>query len=310
MWEYLMSFAAALTSCGLCVWAVGMVIRRLILDLPNERSSHSVPTPRGGGLGMIPAILITWLLFVPDPPVELLAGAFLLMAGSWIDDRRGLSPLVRLVGQMLMALWVIMALPLPGWVLLPLLLAYVWFINLYNFMDGIDGITGVETACLGLGMAVVSPDLAIPGLILAGASVGFLVWNWHPAKVFLGDSGSVPLGLLTGGLLIKLALAGQWAAALILPAYYAADATITLIRRLLNGEKIWQAHRKHFYQRANRGGAGPRLVSGSILLANLALIGCAFLTTQGQTILGLGLATGIVAGLLGLLGWWGRNAPP
>ena len=301
---------AAITACGLSLWAVGAVIRRLTLDLPNERSSHTIPTPRGGGLGMIPAILVSWLLFAPDFPAALLGGAFLLMAGSWIDDRRGLSPLVRLVGQMAMALWVIASLPLPWWLLVPLLLAYVWFINLYNFMDGIDGITGVETACLGLGVALVSPDLAIPGAILAGASVGFLVWNWHPAKVFLGDSGSVPLGLLTGGLLIKLALAGQWAAALILPAYYAADATITLTRRLLNGEKVWQAHRKHFYQRANRGGAGPRLVSGSILAGNLALIACAYLTTQGQTGLGLALAMVVVTALLGLLGWWGRNAPP
>ena len=305
-----MVFIAPITAFALTIWAVGLVIRRLVLDHPNDRSSHSTPTPRGGGLGVVPAVLVVWILFADYRPWALILGAVALMAGSWIDDRQGLSPLTRLVAQAAMVALFIATLPINHWFLAVLAgFALLWFVNLYNFMDGIDGITGIETASLGVGIAVVAGldnPLSLPALTLAGAALGFLVWNWHPAKVFLGDSGSIPLGLLLGGLLIELALSGHWQAALILPAYYCADASLTLGSRLLKGEKVWQAHRKHFYQRASRGGAGPVRVSLSVLVGNLGLIGCAWM---GGTA-GLVGAALIVTALLSVLGYWGRNAPP
>ena len=314
--EFLLPLIAAITAFALGTWGVWALIKRLTLDLPNDRSSHTRPTPRGGGLGVVPAILAVWLLFTPFRPWDLLVGAVALMGLSWIDDRRGLPPLTRLLMQLAAVAWFMAGQPLDLLPALGLGFVLLWFVNLYNFMDGIDGITAVETASLGTGIAVVtilsgsSPEVLIPAMALVGASLGFLVWNWHPAKVFLGDSGSVPLGLLTGGLLIILAVHGQWAAALILPAYYLADASLTLGRRLLNGEKIWQAHRKHFYQRATRGQGDPRPVVRAVLAGNGALIVCAALAASGAGWTALALATGIVTGLLGLLGWWGRNAPP
>lgn len=312
-----MDLIAPITTFALTVWAVGVVIKRLTLDHPNDRSSHTIPTPRGGGLGVVPVILLIWCLFADYRPWVLLSGALVLMLGSWIDDRRGLSPLTRLILQAAVAAAFTAVLPVAFWPLLFVLwFALLWFVNLYNFMDGIDGITGVETVSLCLGIVLVSlisgaaHPLIVPALIMAAGGLGFLVWNWHPAKVFLGDSGSVPLGLLIGGLLIELALAGQWQAALILPAYYLADATITLCARLLNGEKIWQAHRKHFYQRATRGSAGPVRVSLAVLTGNMGLMLCACLAAWGHGTLGLCLTAISVFCLLTVLQLWGRNAPP
>ena len=312
-----MIFVAPITAFALTLWAVGAVLKRLILDLPNDRSSHTVPTPRGAGLGIVPALLLVWALFADYRPWPLLIGALVLMAGSWIDDKRGLPPLTRLLLQALMVGLFIASLPLDSWAFAFILgFLLLWFVNLYNFMDGIDGITGIETASLGLGVALVSwfsdgaQSLIVPSLAVVGAALGFLIWNWHPAKVFLGDCGSVPLGLLTGGLLVALALAGQWQAAIILPAYYLADASLTLGRRLLGGEKIWQAHRKHFYQRATRGGAGPAKVSLAVLAGNCVLIASALTAAGGNAPLGMASAAIVVVALLGLLGYWGRNAPP
>lgn len=318
------------TAFALTVMGVGLVLRWLhraqILDHPNERSSHDQPTPRGGGLGVIPAIIVAWGAFSGLYDWVLLAGAAALGLLSWIDDARGLSPLQRLVAQVAVCGIVVAttAFPLtsvPVWVLMPIaVLALVWFVNLYNFMDGIDGITGVESAAIALGIVVVEAcgphdtGLMPAALAILGGSLGFLVWNWHPAKIFMGDSGSVPLGLMLGGLLLVLAVQGQWAAALILPAYYGADATITLFRRIGAREKIWQAHRKHFYQRATRGTQyGPHnhaQVTKAILLANLALIGAAVIAVKMGAVLGLAVAAMIVAALLTVLSRWGQGAAP
>ena len=312
-----MMIVAPITAFALTVWAVAWVLTRLTLDHPNDRSSHSVPTPRGGGLGVIPSVLFAWAVFSDYRPWPLLAGALALMAASLIDDRRGLPPLVRLIVQAVMVGVFTLTLPESSWPILAVAaFLLLWFVNVYNFMDGIDGIAGVETLGLGLGIAVIAAQsgdtaaLAVPALCLAAAGLGFLVWNWHPAKVFLGDCGSVPLGLLTGGLLIMLAFGGQWAAALILPAYYLADATVTIGVRLITGDEFLKPHRKHFYQRASRGDAGPAKVSSTVLVGNIGLILAAWIAANGQTFLGLLLGAAIVAGLLALLHHWGRNAPP
>ena len=188
----------------------------------------------------------------------------------------------------------------------------VWFINLYNFMDGIDGITGVETAAIGLGVALLAlvgatPDLAAAAAI-AAAGLGFLVWNWHPARIFMGDAGSVPLGFLLGWLLLALAARGAWAPALILPGYYLADATLTLIARTLAGERIWQAHRRHFYQRAVRGGASHAAVVLRVAAADILLIVLA-VAALTRPWLALGGAAIVVAALLAELARLGRGRP-
>jgi UDP-N-acetylmuramyl pentapeptide phosphotransferase/UDP-N-acetylglucosamine-1-phosphate transferase len=181
--------------------------------------------------------------------------------------------------------------------------AWVWFINLYNFMDGIDGIAGSEGIAVAAGYVAVlaaAPDAAPAidlALIIAAACAGYLVWNWHPARVFMGDAGSIALGFLLGWLMIDLALRGHWAAALILPATFAADATLTLLTRVWRGEKPWQPHRQHFYQRAVLGGAPVPAVVGSISAANGVLIVLAVLSVP-YPLAALIAATTVVLALL------------
>jgi UDP-N-acetylmuramyl pentapeptide phosphotransferase/UDP-N-acetylglucosamine-1-phosphate transferase len=267
---------------------------RLILDVPNERSSHSAPTPRGGGIALIGAALL-WM-GVSHMPGSVLLGALVLALVSWRDDTKGLTPGARLIWQFLL---VVLAWPalyrygapahLSPWLALPVLVV-IWmgFTNLYNFMDGIDGITSVETISIGAGLLVVhiaSPGvpegLVTYGLILAGAAAAFLRFNWPPAKLFLGDVGSIPLGFLTGWLLLTLAMSGYAAAALILPAYYLADSGVTLFRRWRRGAKLTQAHAEHYYQQAVQGGRTHAEVSLRIARLNIALILLAACSTFG-----------------------------
>ncbi len=312
-------FAASLV---LTAAATGLVLRWLrakqIFDVPNHRSSHAVPTPRGGGLAVTPVVTAGIGLYFAlrggnAADWAMLAGMALLAALSWIDDRRSLPPWPRFAAQIAAAALVLALMPastVTGGLLpsamekLLLGLAWVWFVNLYNFMDGIDGITGAETVSLSAGLLIVLPGVAAAGplAILAGAAMGFLIWNWHPAKIFMGDVGSIPLGFVLGYLLLKgvsLHPLG-WAAALILPALYWADATITLLRRALAGKPVWQAHREHFYQRATQGGWSHARVSLLLLGGNLGLIGMARLATQGRPLLGLAgaiLATALILAL-------------
>jgi UDP-N-acetylmuramyl pentapeptide phosphotransferase/UDP-N-acetylglucosamine-1-phosphate transferase len=174
----------------------------------------------------------------------------------------------------------------------------------------------VETACIGVGLvalAVVTlgsvAGQALAGLALAGAAIGFLVWNWHPARIFLGDVGSVPLGYIVGGLLIQAMVAGHWAAALILPLYYLADATIILFARTFSGQKPWEAHKSHFYQRAHQSGLSHGQVSLCIALLNVALIALAAAAGLGWSWLALALAAGAVALLLAYFAARGALTP-
>jgi UDP-N-acetylmuramyl pentapeptide phosphotransferase/UDP-N-acetylglucosamine-1-phosphate transferase len=295
---------------------------RAIFDHPNERSSHVLPTPKGAGLAVVPVVAAAWLgagWMAPVAHVGLVVGCALALAAlSWLDDLRGLSPLLRLAGQAAAIAAVLAVAPppgpvfaglLPGWLdLVAAGLLWLWFVNLFNFMDGIDGIAGVETSALGFGVALVTvvaglpPAFFVHGLALACAALGFLRWNWHPAKIFLGDVGSVPLGFLLGWLLIGLAAAGQWAAALILPLYYLADATITLLRRALRGEPVWQAHREHFYQLAVGRGLSHAQVVGHVLWVDVVLVALAVVAAGGLPEMALAGALVVVAWLLFFLG--------
>ena len=277
---------AIVAACGiLAMAATGGITRMLhkhaILDRPNNRSLHSVPTPRGGGWGLLLGTLPGWIYFdlssdgSPFVLSGLLAGLLLLVAISWQDDRVGVSALARLIVQGLAVTIALLPLDanlltfqgwLPAWLDRPLTaIAWVWFINLYNFMDGIDGIAACEAISLGIGTAAVlavagpatSGFAATPwqGLTVAAAALGFLVWNWHPARVFLGDVGSVPLGFLSGWLLLCLAISGAWVAAILLALVFWADATLTLLRRASRGKTtLWEAHREHAYQVAVQAG--------------------------------------------------------
>jgi UDP-N-acetylmuramyl pentapeptide phosphotransferase/UDP-N-acetylglucosamine-1-phosphate transferase len=312
---------------------VGWLRRRALLDIPNHRSSHVVPTPRGGGIAVVAVILPGWLVVAADGPPDaaaltLLAGALGVAALSWVDDLRDLPRRLRFAVQAVAVGAVLVALPaevsvtqglLPPVVERPVIgLAWLWFINLYNFMDGIDGLCGVETVHLGLGVAVLgamglAQDVVpswpvVPwAALVAGAAAGFLPWNWHPAKVFMGDVGSVALGFLLGGLLFVLAAGGAWLPALILPAYYLADATLTLGGRVLRGQSPIEAHREHAYQRASRR-LGHDGVVWRVAACNLVLLGAAVLAARGAPWLGAGLAVATVAATLRWLGAAGAAA--
>ena len=315
------AFLAAVIATGA---VLALLRRRAILDHPNDRSSHSVPTPRGGGLAVLPVLAAAWVIVGLDSGAALvLALAIALGALSWADDLWTLPVAVRLIAQALAVAVGLSGLPPDHAVfqgLLPLVpdrllagIAWLWFVNLFNFMDGIDGISGVEAASIGVGLALalrLSGDgspLALYALGLAATALGFLAWNWQPARIFLGDVGSVGLGYLLGWLLLAAAAAGFWAPALILPLYYLADATLTLGRRAVRGEPVWQAHRQHFYQQAARRFASHAAVSLWLIALNLALIALAALAVlrPGTSWPALILA----AVLVGLLLWYFSDRP-
>jgi UDP-N-acetylmuramyl pentapeptide phosphotransferase/UDP-N-acetylglucosamine-1-phosphate transferase len=272
---------------------------RYALARPNARSSHSVPTPQGGGIPLVGAALLVaaaalvWGASGNRSEFAVVAAAALLLAvvGA-VDDIRPLPTVPRLVAQFLavgavvaaadVALWPAL---LPRWVEIGLLVvAGVWFVNLVNFMDGLDWITAAEmvpiTAFVGvLGLlGLVPAEAGLVALALCGAFLGFAPFNKPVARLFLGDVGSLPVGLLVGWLLLELAGTGALAAALLLPLYHLADATITLLRRLARGERVWEAHRSHFYQQATNNGFTPLGVSSRVFGLNLVLAALATLT--------------------------------
>lgn len=294
-----------------------LLVQRAILDQPNERSSHDTPTPRGGGIAVITVLIPAWiaaaLLSGAAVPWSGLGAALLLAIVSWRDDLKSLGILWRFGAQILAVAIGLVSLDglvfgglLPTWLdTLAAGFLWLWFVNLYNFMDGIDGIAAVETASIGGGVTLVALGAAMGpagaaawGIALAAAALGFLPWNWQRAKLFLGDVGSVPLGYLAGWLLLSMAAAGAWKAALILPLYYLADATITLLRRLRRGEKVWRAHREHYYQRAVQDGMSHAAVVRVILVGNLALAGLALGAESGLGSLALAMAGAVAAILL------------
>ncbi len=325
---FVVVFTASLVGTGV---VLSVFRNRAIFDHPNERSSHSRPTPYGGGIAVIIVLTLAWAVIgiqeaaLLSQVMTVISCAFFLAAVSWYDDLHGLLPLVRLLAQAIVIAVVLISTPFHGSYFADLLpsvidllaagFLWLWFVNLFNFMDGIDGIAGVETACIGTGIVMAAGIAGLDGtvsllaLTVAAAALGFLCWNWHPAKIFLGDVGSVPLGFLLGWLLLSLAASGQWAAALILPLYYLADSTITISHRLLRGEKVWQAHRQHYYQRAVQRGLSHAAVVRVICLTNLLLMVLAGLAASGLVWMALAAAAVTTAALLAFLGGWGQAAP-
>jgi UDP-N-acetylmuramyl pentapeptide phosphotransferase/UDP-N-acetylglucosamine-1-phosphate transferase len=313
-------FAASLAATRL---VLSLLRRRAILSLPNDRSSHAIPTPMGGGIAVVAVIAASWFGLANDPGMPfglqvVLLATLGLSVLSWVDDLKELSPVLRLAAQIAAVAMVLIQAPADGPYfggLLPPVadkvaagLVWLWFINLFNFMDGIDALAGTESACLGVGIALVvvlgglQPAYAELSLTAAAAALGFLWWNRPKAKIFLGDVGSIPLGFLFGWLLLELAAAGLGAAALILPLYYLADATLTLLKRGLRGEPVWKAHRQHFYHQALDHGLSHGEVVLRVLAANLCLIGLAAASATGWMAAAAAGAVLVAAVLLTALG--------
>jgi len=303
----LVSFlCAALLSYGLLV-CLRPLLARYALAKPNVRSSHKKPTPQGGGIAVFAATAIVvggiFIVFSSEinAPLQfaaVFASALLLALVGVADDMRPLEPMPRLFLQAVAVAGVLASLPselrilpiTPWWIeRLLLFAAAIWFINLVNFMDGIDWMTVAEfipaTAALVLFgfMGALPWNATFVALALCGAMVGFAPFNRPVARLFLGDVGSLPIGLILGWLLLLLAGAGHFAAALLLPLYYLADATITLLRRFAKGERVTQAHRTHFYQRAMDNGFSVYQIVGRVFLTNIVLSGLAAITVASQT---------------------------
>jgi UDP-N-acetylmuramyl pentapeptide phosphotransferase/UDP-N-acetylglucosamine-1-phosphate transferase len=294
MWGVLLlAGCAGLTA--LLILVLRPILVRHLLAQPNARSSHSVPTPQGAGLAVMAVVFAgcaIGLYFAPAKPSllgVLVAAAGLTLLGA-IDDAYTLPVWSRLKGQALAALVLVGTLPqelrlFPG--LMPagvedvlLLLGIMWFVNAVNFLDGLDWMTVAQVVPMTLGVAILHALGAVPAtvsllaLTLLGATIGFAVFNKHPASIFLGDAGSLPIGLLLAFMLIFVAETNL-AAALLLALYTLADSTLTLFRRLVAGERVFAAHRTHFYQRAVTAGLRVPQVTARVFALCLFLAGLA-----------------------------------
>ncbi len=276
--NYWICFFIFLLSFLLTAFFRSYALKKNILDIPNERSSHHLPTPRGGGVAIV-VTFMTSLVYVYLNHVipladfiGLLSVTFFVAAIGFMDDKYSLSARWRLIGHFLSAIWGIFWIGgLPdlvffginiqlGFIGSVLSVFYlVWMLNLYNFMDGIDGLASLEAICVCFGMCILyfvvgAHELIVLPLSLAMAVLGFLCWNMPPAKIFMGDAGSSFLGILLG----LLSLQAAWHSPkflwcwLILLGVFIVDATVTLFRRFLRGAKVYEAHRSHAYQFASR----------------------------------------------------------
>jgi Fuc2NAc and GlcNAc transferase len=287
----LAALSAVLTHCvRLAAW------RLALFDVPNQRSSHSRPTPRVGGVAIagvvsfaILALALTGML-APRIAWAVVPSGIAIAAVGFLDDvKGGVSAWVRLAIQMMSVAWFLVAIggsPTFGVAALEassvlgntiVFVGLLWLLNLFNFMDGIDGIAGSESLFTALGLVGIiamgfghSDGASLP-LIVAGASLGFLCWNWPPARVFMGDAGSGFLGFMMGVLVVLADV--EWGLSptvpLILLAVFIVDATVTLARRFIAGDKWYQAHRSHGYQRLSRRFKSHGVVTLGVVLVNV-----------------------------------------
>ena len=319
------AFIVAIVISVAIIVAIRPWLQRIALAKPNARSSHSVPTAQGGGIAVVAATIIAaagalslsasaasaTALLLP-----LVVAVIVIAAVGAADDMRPIGVAPRFFLQAFSVALVIFALPdelrvapfMPIFIeRLLLTIGGLWFVNLVNFMDGLDWMTVAEVVPVTAALAIfgafgfLPATQAIISLALCGAMIGFAYFNRPVARLFLGDVGSLPVGLLLGWLLVQLAGRGAVAAAVLLPLYYLADATITLIRRLIAGEKVWQAHRSHFYQRATDRGFMVIQVVARVFAVNIALAALALFTLAAPGLLNDTAALVCGAALVGWL---------
>ena len=292
-------WSLTLVGATLSWWLTGALrryaLRKNLIDTPNARSSHEVPTPRGGGLSFVVAFVLAstvyWALghLGTAPFAAVVGGGAAVAALGWWDDHADLSRRLRLVFQFAAAGWALAwlggvpTIPVGPWTIdagyvpaVVALVAIVWLINLYNFMDGIDAIAGLQAVAVASGAALILASNgayahATWSVILASTVAGFLVWNWPPARIFMGDAGSAFLGFV----LVAMALGTAHAEAIsvwswiILLGVFLVDATVTLLTRMIRRERWFDAHREHAYQHAARAMGSHRPVSLGVAAIDL-----------------------------------------
>jgi UDP-N-acetylmuramyl pentapeptide phosphotransferase/UDP-N-acetylglucosamine-1-phosphate transferase len=299
----LTAFAAAIISAGV-VKLIRPQLLKHVLARPNARSSHRIPTPQGAGIAVIAATLVIAAIVLfstgasSNFPAAVFGATLFIAAVGFADDMKPIPVLPRLLLQTMAIGAILLASPaelriapvLPLWLERGLVLfAGLWFINLVNFMDGIDWMTVAEVVPITAAMTILglASEFPSPAMIVAaalcGAMIGFAPFNRPVASIFLGDVGSLPIGLLLGWCLLQLAWQHHLAAALLLPLYYLADATVTLLRRMKRREPFWVAHRSHFYQRATDNGFTVLQVVREVLALNLVLALLAAASIKAQS---------------------------
>lgn len=306
-WFYAALLAGGVT-WGLLFWLLRLD-GALPLDHPNARSLHAVPVPRIGGVGIAAGLgTVTWVL--GDAGLGLiLVLALALAALSWLDDWRGLPVLLRLPLHLAAAVALVFSAGISGFTALALMLAVVWMVNLYNFMDGSDGLAG-GMAISGFGCYAVAAwlegdlEIARQATAVAAAALGFLWFNRPPARLFLGDVGAIPLGFLAAALGLEGWRRGLWPAFFPAVAFapFIVDASVTLAQRLARGERIWLAHRDHYYQRLARlGWSKGRLLAVAYPLMAISAASALIMVWLPDWSVAAGLVCG---GSLFTAGWW------
>jgi UDP-N-acetylmuramyl pentapeptide phosphotransferase/UDP-N-acetylglucosamine-1-phosphate transferase len=292
---------SAMLMCVALITFLRPLFKRYALARPNARSSHTAPTRQGGGIAVVAATIVVsvGILYTASDeagtiPLAIVFSAVVLIAiVGTVADIHPDYVVPRFLLQAIAVAAVIFSLPdelrvaplLPWWVERALLVfGGLWFVNLVNFMDGLDWMTVAEVVPVSAAVAAIGlqdmlpPWAIVVSLALCGAMIGFAFFNRPVARLFLGDVGSLPIGLMLGWLLVLVAGNGAPVAAILLPLYYLADATITLLRRVFNGEKVWQAHRSHFYQRATDHGLTVIAIVRRVFVVNLLLAALALAT--------------------------------
>jgi len=270
---------------AVCWLTLSWLLRRsrLPMDHPNERSLHATPTPRVGGLAIMTGVGVAAVSSFEAGLLPVVLAAFALAALSVLDDIRGLPVALRFLAHFIAAAACLLALGLTGWTVLLGTLAVVWMTNLYNFMDGADGLAG-GMATFGFGALALAawlgdtPGLAVFCAAIAATALAFLRFNFPPARVFMGDAGSIPLGFMaaTLGILGTKQNVWPWLFPLLVFSPFIVDASVTLVRRGLRGEKVWQAHRSHYYQRVVLLGASHRQLAVAAYALMLSMAALAF----------------------------------
>lgn len=294
------AFLAALVCAAMVVRLLSSgPLRDLVVDTPNQRSLHVDPVPRIGGLGLLGSAFLVWAAIGADRFVPLMLVAGALVAVSFADDVIKLSAGKRLVAHFVAAILIVIAYPAPNLAIGVLaVFTFAWMANLYNFMDGSDGLAGgmalIGFGAYGIAAALHSDtSLAVASVSIAGAAAGFLIWNFPKARIFMGDSGSVPIGFLAGVLGYLGWRDGIWPfyfpALVFLP--FIADASVTLLRRAKRGERLSEAHASHYYQRLNRMGLGHR---GTALWGYAVMIASSAAALLSLTVAGVGAGVLII----------------